>query len=378
MSIEVNEVKTKKELKKFIKFQMKLYEGNPYYVPQLIRDEMEIFDKKKNPAYEIGDTKLFLAYKDGQIVGRIAALLNKAANEKYKQNNLRFGWFDSIDDFEVAKALFDKVEEWGKELGMETLTGPQGFTDLDPEGMLIEGFEELQTIATMYNYPYYKELVEKYGFKKEIDYIEFQTKTPRNLDDVPEKLKRTAKWVKERYGFKLMKFKSVKEAKKHGKELFDLLDEAYEELYGTSPLTEKQKEYYIKKYIPFVNPKLLEAVENDKGEMIGFMITMPSLSKAFQKAKGRLFPFGFIHILKGLKTYETLDFYLAAVKKEYRGKGVDLLMVLDIIEKGIEFGFKNGESNPELETNKKIQGEWKYFNPRQHKRRRIFIKNIIK
>ncbi len=377
MSIEVREVKTKKELKKFIKFQMKLYEGNPYYVPQLIRDEMEIFDRKKNPAYEIGDTKLFLAYKEGKIVGRIAALVNRAANKKYNQKNLRFGWFDSINDIEVAKALFEKVEEWGRELGMETITGPQGFTDLDPEGMLIEGFEELQTIATIYNYPYYKELVEKLGFEKEIDYIEFQTKTPED-GKIPEKLLRTSKWVQERYGFKLMKFKNVKEAKKHGKELFDLLDEAYEELYGTSPLTEKQKEYYIKKYIPFVNPKLLEAVENDKGEMIGFMITMPSLSKAFQKAKGRLFPFGFIHILKALKTYEILDFYLAAVKKEYRGKGVDLLMVVDISQKSMEFGFKYAESNPELETNRKVQGEWKYFNPRQHKRRRIFIKKIEK
>ena len=378
MSIEVKEVKTKKDLKNFIKFQMKLYEDNPYYVPQLIRDEMEIFDRKKNPAYEIGDTKLFLAYKDGKIVGRIAGILNRVANEKYKQKNLRFGWFDCIDDFEVAKALFDAVEGWGKELGMETITGPQGFTDLDPEGMLIEGFDELQTIATMYNYPYYKELVEKYGFEKEIDYIEFQTTPPKSKDELPAKLLKTAEWVKKRYNFKLLKFKNVKQAKQRGKELFDLLDEAYEELYGTSPLTDKQKQYYINKYISFVNPKLLEAVVNEKDEMIGFMIIMPSLSRAFQKAKGKLFPFGFIHILKALKNYEYLDFYLAAVKKEYRGKGVDLLMVINIAQKAIELGVKHSESNPELETNKKVQGEWKYFNPRQHKRRRIFIKNIGK
>ncbi len=377
MSIEVSEVKTKKDLKNFIKFPMELYKGNENYVPPLIMDEIDTLSKKKNPAYEFCDSRLFLAYRDGEIVGRVAAILNKAANEKFDERNLRFGWFDVIDDYEVTKALFNKVEEWAKELGMETITGPQGFTDLDPEGLLIEGFDELATIVTIYNHPYYKVHLEKYGFEKEIDYVEFQTKPPEGWK-FPEKLLKTAEWIKKRYNFRVLKFKSKAEAKKRGKELFDLLDEAYEELYGTTPLTERQKEYYMKKYLPFVHKDLVKAVVNEKDEMIGFMITMPSLSRGFQKAKGKLFPFGFIHILKALKTYEILDFYLAGVKKEYRGKGVDLLMVLDIFQTAQKMGFKVAESNPELETNKKIQGEWKYFNPRQHKRRRIFKKRIGK
>ena len=378
MSIKVLEVKNKKDLKRFIKFPIDdLYKDNEYYVPPLIMDEIDTLSRDKNPAYDFCDSKLFLAYKDGKIVGRIAAILNKAANEKFNEKNIRFGWFDVIDDFEVTKALFGKVEEWAKELGMETITGPQGFTDLDPEGLLIEGYEELPTIVTIYNYPYYREHLEKYGFEKEIDYVEFQTKVPEG-GKFPEKLAKTAEWIKKRYNFKVLKFKSKREAKKRGKELFDLLDEAYEELYGTTSLTEKQKVYYMKKYLPFVHKDLVKAVVNEDDKMIGFMITMPSLSKGFQKARGRLFPFGFIHILKALKTYEILDFYLAGVKKEYRGKGVDLLMVTDIFYTALDMGFYMAESNPELETNKKIQGEWKYFNPRQHKRRRIFKKRIEK
>jgi len=376
-NIIIKQVTTKSDLKKFVKFPMNIYKDNKYYVPPLIRDEMEMFSPKKNPAYEVAESKEFLALKVGKIVGRISAILHHTANKKYNEKNLRFGWFDCINDYNVAKKLFDKVEEWGREKGMKTLTGPHGFTDLDQEGMLIKGFEELATIAVYYNYPYYKDLVEKYGFTKDVDYVEYKTKIP-DESEIPKKLIKTADWVQKRYNYKLLKLKDKSTIKKRSKELFDLLDEAFEELYGTTPLTEKQKDYYIKKYIPFVNRDLIKIVVNDKDDMLGFLIAMPSLSKAFQKAKGRLFPFGFIHILKGLKTYDILDFYLAGVKKEYRGKGVNLMMVVDILKTAMEYEFTWSESNPELEDNIRVQNNWKYFDNRLHKRRRIYKKQINK
>ncbi|MCX8009931.1 MAG: hypothetical protein N3A61_02165, partial [Ignavibacteria bacterium] len=298
--IKIKQIETKRELKKFIKFPFKLYEGNEFWVPPLIREELDTFNPKKNPAFENAEAKLFLAYKSDTIVGRIAGILSHSANKKYQTKNLRFNWFDSINDFEVAKALFDAIEDWGRELGMITLTGPHGFTDLDPEGMLVEGFDQLPTIAVIYNYQYYNELLEKYGFIKDVDYVEFRSVVPLQTG-VPERLLTLAERVKQRSKIRVLKFESKKQAKKRGEELFHLLDEAFEEIYGSVPLTEKQIQYYIKKYLPFVSKDLLKAVVNEQDEMIGFMIPRPSCSKASHKATGKLFPFGFIHILKALK-----------------------------------------------------------------------------
>jgi len=375
MSVEIRLVETKRDLKTFIKVPFEIFKGNPYWVPPLIMDDLDTFNPKKNPAFEHAEARLFLAYKDGKAVGRIAGILSHVANDKYKTKNLRFGWIDAINDYEVARSLLLAVENWGKELGMETMTGPHGFSDLDPEGMLVEGFDQLPTISVYYNFPYYPEFMEKYGFKKEIDYLEFRSVNPEETG-IPPKLLRLGERIKERSGVKVHKFKNKSEVKKRSVELFYLLDEAFEEIYGSVPLTEKQVNYYVKKYFSFVDKDLIQLAVNEDDEAVGFMIAMPSLSKGFQKAKGRLFPFGWFHILKALKNYEVLDFYLAGIKKSYRGQGIDLLMVLEVLQAALKKGVKYAESNPELETNKKIHAQWKYFNPTQHKRRRIYRKDI--
>jgi hypothetical protein len=375
MPIEIKTVESKKDLKRFIKFPFEIYKDNEFWVPPLIMDDMELFNPKKNPAYESAETHLLMAYKNGKPVGRIAGILSHAANQKYNTKNLRFGWFDFIDDFEVVQALLNAIEKWGKEKGMETITGPHGFTDLDPEGALVEGFDQLATISVYYNHPYYPGLIEKYGLAKEIDYVEFKSIPPHETG-IPEKLLRIGEKIKERSGIKIYKFKNRREVMRRAKEIFYLLDEAFEEIYGSVPLSEKQIMYYVKKYIGFVNKDLVKLAVDENNQAIGFMITMPNLSKAFQKAKGKLFPFGWFHILRALSHYEVIDFYLAGVKKKYRGAGVDLLMVLDIVQVALQKGFKYSESNPELETNKKVQAQWKYFNPTQHKRRRIYKKSI--
>jgi hypothetical protein len=377
MSITVKEVLNKRDLKTFVKIPFPIYKGNPYWVPQPIRDDMEIFNRDKNPAFDNADARLFIALKDGKPVGRIAAILSRVANKKYSTKNLRFGWFDAPDDPEVAASLFAAVEGWARELGLETVTGPHGFCDLDPQGMLVEGFDQEPTIAGYYNFPYYQKLVEGQGFQKEIDYVEFRTQVPHDMSAFPEKLLRLAERIQERGGFRLLKYTKKKDILSRGKELFQLLDETFEEIYGTVPLTEKQVNYFIKKYFSFVDKDLLQMVVNEKNEMIGFMLAMPSLSKAFQKANGRLFPLGWLYMLSALKKNDVLDFYLAGVRKAYRGQGIDLLMVVEMARGAVGKGFKFTESNQELETNTKIQAQWKYFNPVQHKRKRIF-KKVLK
>ncbi|HEY9594829.1 MAG TPA: hypothetical protein VHE79_10150 [Spirochaetia bacterium] len=375
MDVTVSVVTSRAELKAFIGFTRKLYAGNPYWIPPLIQDELDILTPK-NPAFENAEARLFLARRDGEIVGRVAGILSHAANRKYGTRNMRFGWFDTIDDFEVAKTLLDSVFAWAKERGMTTLTGPHGFTDLDPEGCLVEGFEEVGTIATIYNHPYYPNLLERYGFVKEVDYVEFQALAPAGIV-VPEKLTKMIEWAKKRYGYRLVDFDTIKELRKqYGQKLFDMLDETFEELYGTVPLTQKQKDWYIAKYLPFANPEYVKVALNAEGEMIGFMIALPSLAKAFQKARGHLFPFGFLYILRALKKYDTLDFMMAGVPKAYRGKGIDLMMAVDIYRRAVAHGVHFAESNPELETNVNIQGEWKIIERRQHKRRRIYTKSL--
>lgn len=375
MSVEIKTVETKKYLKKFVKLPFKIYKGSPLWIPLLIQDELEVFNPDKNPAFEHADAKIFMAYKNGEAVGRVVGILSRAANEKYHTKNLRFGWFECIEDEEVAFSLLRAVEKWGKELGMETMTGPHGFTDLDPEALLIEGFDQMPTIASNYNHPFYQGFIEKYGFGKEIDYFEYRSVVPYETG-LPEKLLRIAEKVRERSSLRLVKFKNKKELMSRAEELFYLLDEAFEEIYGTVPLTPRQVKYYVKKYIPFVHKDLIQVVVNKDDEMVGFMITMPSLTKGFQKARGKLLPFGWIHLLKALKTYEVIDFYLAGVKKKYRGLGVDLIMVMELAKIIMKMGFKYSESNLELETNTKIRAQWKYFNPTRHKIRRIFRKDI--
>jgi hypothetical protein len=374
MAIDISVVKDRRDLKRFVTFPIGLHGGNPNYVPPLVSDDLSTFSADKNPAFENAEARLFLARRDGRIVGRVAAILSHAANRKYGTKNLRFGWFDAVDDVEVAAALFKAVEAWGHEKGMETLTGPHGFCDLDPEGMLVEGFDELSTIAVIWTPPYCPALLERLGFVKEIDWVEFEGRTPAAM---PERMVRLGEFALKRNKFKIARYRTLKELRAaRQQELFDLLDEAYEELYGSVPLTDRQKNYYAEKYLPFVNPEFVKVVVDENDRMIGFLISMPSLSRAMQKARGRLFPFGFLYILRALKKFDRLDFYLAGVKKEYRNRGVDLVMVLDIFKAALKHGVVVAESNPELETNSKIQAEWKFVETRQHKRRRLYRKAI--
>lgn len=376
MSITIKTIESKKDLKKFVKFPFRIFKGNKYWVPQLILEDMELFNKKKNPAYDSADTKLFMAYKDGEPAGRIAAINSMIANEKYSTKNIRFGWFDSIDDQEVADSLISAVEGWAKELGLNTITGPHGFTDLDPEGMLYEGFDKLPTIAVYYNHPYYIKLMEKNGMKKEVDWFEFNAKVPY-MDEMPPKLLKIAERLKERSNIRLIKFKNRKELiRDWAEKIFEVVDEAFEDLYGTVPLSKRHVDYYIKKYLSFVEKDLVIVAANENDEVAGFLLALPSLSKAMQKANGRLLPFGWFHLLRALKKKERMDFYLAGIRKSQRGKGIDLLMLLDMARSAKELGFEIVESNPELETNTKIHGQWKYFEHEMVKKRRLFKKEI--
>lgn len=373
MSINIIEINSKKELRKFVEFQIELYKNCPYFVPPIIKDEIETFLPGKNPALELSDCKILLALKNDKIAGRVVAINNKPANEKWKQKNIRFNWFDCIDDFEVAEALFAEIEKWARSLNFDSITGPHGFTDLDPQGLLIEGYDKIVTIASYYHYPYYKNFLEKLGFQKEIDYLEFLS-TPPYKTGIPKKLEEVAEYITRRNQFRLANYPSAKDYVRRGEEIFEVLDEAFSELYGTVPLNKKQVLYYIKKYITYINKDFIKLVLTKDDQIAGFLITMPNLSEAFQKAKGKLLPFGFYHILKGMKNYKILDFYLAGVRKAYRDKGVDVLMALDIVKTAMKYGFEKAESNQELETNSKVQAQWKFFEPVLHRRRRIYKK----
>lgn len=374
MSVQIKTVTTKKDLKTFVKIPFTIFKDNPYWVPPLITEELKNFNKKDNPAFKTADSRLFIAYKNGRPVGRIAGIISYAANEKFKTKNLRFGWFDTSDDYEVASALFNQVEQYGKELGMKTLTGPHGFSDFDQEGMLIEGYDQVPTIAVIYNHPYYPEFAKKYGFKKDVDYVELKSEMPEG--GLPEKLLRLADRIKERSSFKILEFKKKKDLLSKGPEVFNLLNEAFDKLYGYVTLSKEQIDYYIKKYFSFVDKDLIKVIANKKDEVVGFVITIPSLSKAFQKARGKIFPFGWYHILKGFKEHETLDLYLIGVKQEYRGLGADILMATEVAKAALAKGFKYTKSNVILAENKKAQAQLKYFNSRIYRRKRIFKKKI--
>ncbi len=373
MGIILKEVTNNKDLKKFIDFPYKLYAGNKFWIPQLRFDEMNLFNPKKNPAFEFCDVKLWLVYKDNKVAGRVAGIINRRFIEKWQDKYCRFGWIDFIDDENVSKALLDAVENWAEENGMKAIHGPLGFTDLDPEGMLIEGFEELGTIATIYNYPYYHEHIRKLGYQKDADWIEFELKIP---DRVPEKIERISKIILKKQKLRIIHTSKKKDMKPYLMDMFDVLNKAYEELYGFVSLTEKQVKNYIKQYISFTSPEYICLIVDEHDKVAAFGITVPSLSKAFQKAKGHLFPFGVFHILKALKKNNLIDLYLIAVRPDLQGKGINSLLFSELIKIYIDHKFEKAESNPELETNTKVQAQWKFFDRRQHKRRRCFTKHL--
>ncbi|MDR0394418.1 MAG: hypothetical protein LBH77_04590 [Tannerella sp.] len=375
MSIKIIEVSTKKELRKFVKFNIKLYKGNPYHVPNLIDEEMMTLSKDKNPAFENCEAVYFLAYKDGKIAGRIAGIIVHECNRIWNQKNVRFGFVDFIDDEEVVDGLFDSVISWAKKKGMTTIHGPMGFTDLDHEGMLIEGFDRMGTMASIYNYPYYPKHLERMGFNKDQDWYEYKIYIPNGI---PEKHQRIGNIVKQKYGLNIIKFKKRKEIWPYAYKIFDTLNKAYAPLYGFSPLTKKQINYYINMYIPMLRLDLLTVIVRESDdEVVGFGISLPSLSHAMRKAKGSLLPFGFFYLLKALYSKpKVIDLYLTGVLPEYRNKGVNALLFNDLIPEYIRLGAEYAESNPELSTNNAVQAQWDYFKREHHKTRRAFIKQI--
>jgi GNAT superfamily N-acetyltransferase len=373
MEVQIKEVTSLKDLKAFIHFPFTLYRNNQYWVPNLVSDDLNTLRKDKNPAFETCEARYWLAYRNASIVGRVAAILNHPHIEKWGQRYMRFGWLDFIDDPQVSTALLQAVEGWAKENGMTAVHGPLGFTDMDREGMLVEGFNELSTMATYYNHPYYPAHMEKLGYTKDIDWVEYEISMPAEPD---EKITRMANIVIKRNKFRLLELRTKKELLNHAKELFRLLENEYQVLYGFVPLTPKQVDGYINQYFGFVTPDFVPMVYNEKNEMVAFGVALPSLSRALQKSHGRLFPFGFISLLKALKKNDRADLYLVAVKSEYRGSGANAILMNSMYEVFRKIGVKKIETNPELETNRLVQGQWKYFETRQHKRRRVFIKQL--
>lgn len=373
MAVEIKKVTTKAELKKFIRFNYEFYKDNPYSVPDLYDDMLNTFSPQKNAAFEFCEADYFLALRDGKIVGRVAAIINRRANDTWNKHTVRFGWIDFIDDIEVSTSLINTVKEWGRERGMTEIEGPLGFTDMDAEGMLIEGFDQLSTMATIYNYPYYPQHMERLGMKKSADWVEMKIYVP---DHIPEKHQRISQIIARKYNLHIRKIKSKKEIRETGiaHDIFRLINDAYTPLFGYSRMTERQIDQYVKMYVPVLDLRMVSIVENEQNEIVAVGISMASLSRALQKAKGRLLPFGWFHLLKALmwKRPKVLDLLLVAVRPDYQGKGVNALLFTDLIPVYKELGFEYAESNPELEMNEKVQNQWQYFKTEQHKRRRCF------
>ncbi len=375
-NIEIRPVApVKSELRRYVQFGIDLYAGNSCYVPPLVFDEINTFIPDKNPAFDYCRSQSFMAYRDGVPVGRITAIVNTAANKKFGKKDVRFGWVDFIDDEAVVDALFKAVEEWGRRQGMTRIVGPMGFSDMDPEGMLIEGFDEMGTMATIYNYPYYKQHMERLGFKKEADWVEYRMTVP---DKVPDKYMRVADIVRRRFELETPKYTSRKKLKKdYGTAIFNLINEAYANLYGFVELTPRQIEYYVDMYLGLLRLEDVCVITDKNKELVGFGISIPSLSKALRACDGNLFPTGWYHLLRAIRGHsDVVDLMLVAIKPEYQGKGVNALLFSVLLPNYIANGYKFAESNVELEGNENVQKQWEYFERRQHRRRRAWGKDI--
>ncbi|MDY5656583.1 MAG: N-acetyltransferase [Prevotella sp.] len=376
----IRKVTDKKGLETFIQFHYDLYRGDAYDVPNLHSDEVNTLSADRNPAFDFCEAQYFLAYQDEKVMGRVAAIINHKANKRWGQQRVRFGWIDFIDDRDVSKALLQAVEDWGREKGMKEAVGPLGFTDMDPEGMLTGGFDQLGTQATIYNYPYYPQHIEALGgWLKDNDYVEFKLMVP---EEVPEKYAKIAAMIEKRYNLharKVTRREVFKEG--YGQRIFEIINETFKDLYGYSELSQKQIDHYVKMYLPMADLNLITLIEdwNADKKVIGVGITIPSLSRALQKCRnGRLFPFGWWHVLRALKFQKTegVDLLLLGVLPEYRAKGANALLFADLIPWYQKYGYKWGESQVEMETNEKVQSQWGPLEPIQHKRRRCYLKQL--
>jgi hypothetical protein len=373
MAVEVREVKSLRDLKQFVSFQCDLYKNNAYWVPPLRGDEIRSLRKDKNPAFDFCEAKYWLAYDNGKIAGRIAGIINRRYNEKWKTLTARFGWLDFIDEAEVSAKLIAEMEHWAREQGMHHIHGPLGFTDMDGEGMLVEGFEEVSTLGALYNYPYYQRHLESAGYAKDVDWVEYEVTLRRGI---PEKVTRLAEIALTRNNLSVLKVRKAKDLLPYGKEIFHVLNAAYGGLYGFVELSEKQIDMYIHQYFGFIIPEYVPVVLDCKNHVVAFGIAMPSLSRALQRCRGHLLPFGFILILNALKHNKRVDLYLTAVRPDMQNKGVNAILIYETNKAFMKYGIEKVETNRELEENTKVRAQWKFFDSRQHKRRRCYRKEL--
>lgn len=376
MSVSIKTVQSKKDLRKFVDFPNRLYEGNKYYVPSLFMDDMATLDPRKNPAFEFSIAELYLAYKDGKLAGRVAAIINSRANESWKHDEVRYGWFDFIDDKEVSAALIDAVIAFGKKHGMTSIAGPLGFTDFDAEGMLVEGYDQISTFPLIYNYPYYVKHMEDMGFSKVVDWLEYKIFF---TEEIPPRIERISRIVEEKYGVHVRKV-TRREVRKEqiGRKIFDLINRTYCNLFDFTILTDKLIDKYVDTYLGLLDLEFVTIIEDNDGKIIGMGITMPSIVHAMQKCRGKLFPFGWYHLLKSMyfKYEEAIELLLIAVDPEWMNKGLNALLIKDMIPRAAKRGFLYAETNAELEDNRNVQGQWADFRTEQHKRRRVYGKSI--
>jgi len=372
--ISIVKVKSNKEFQAFIDFPNHLYKNNPYYVPPISADEKSVMLKEQNPVYENADAWFFLAYKQEKLVGRIAGIINWIEIKEQHKSKMRFGWFDVIDDLEVTKKLIEAVKTIGKENELKSLEGPVGFTNMDKAGLLTKGFDQLNTMVTWYNAPYYKRHLVTLGFENAATWVEYKINIPT---ETRPKVIKVAQIIQTRYKLRLLKFKKSKDILPYVDRMFELLNKTYSNLQTFIPIQDYQIKHYKEKYLPFIHPDFITCVTNEKNEIIAFSIVMPSFSKALQKAKGKLWPFGFLHILKAQYINDTAAFYLIGVDPEYQNKGVAALIFKEMNETFLKKGITKVETNPELEENKAIQALWKDYESTQHKERQTFKISII-
>jgi hypothetical protein len=372
MSINIREVKTNSDRKKFVELQFELYKDNKFWVPPLKKAEINYLDPNHNPAFNFSKAKFFIAEKNGKTVGRIGAVINEKYNQKTGKKYVRIVKPEFIDDYEVSNKLLQTVQDFGKENKMEIMHGPLGFTNLDNQGMLIEGFDELQSVASVYHLPYYKEHFEKFGLTKENDWVEYHLKLTKHA---LEKGNKGSALIKKRYGFEIKNFSSTKEMKKFAPKVFEIINEAFADLPYVTSFDKKMQSYYTNKYFDIINPKYVKAVTKNS-EIVGFVIAVPSMSKAMQKANGKLFPFGIFHILKARKKNDTADLFLTGVRKKHEKEGVAVLLFTEMQNALLADGIEDFETTGVFETNLEVLNNWKRYDGRQHKRRRCFVKNI--
>ncbi len=371
--VEITEVCSRSQLRQFVAFPEQLYRAHPYYVPKLVDDELATLSREKNPAFDYCEARYWLARRDGAPAGRIAGIISQRYIETWKNKRARFGWVDFVDDPEVSKALFSAVESWARERGLEGVHGPLGFCDMDREGMLVEGFDELDMLITNYNYPYYPAHMERLGYTKDVDWVEYLVTPP---SEMPANVERIARVVLERCKLRLAETKHRRDLLPYVDGIFSLINDSYKELYSVVLLSEAQIQYYTRQFFSFVNHEYVKVILDHDGSVAAFGIAMPSLSRALQRCRGRLFPFGFVHVLRALRSNDRLDLLLTAVRADLRNKGVNAVLINEMWKTAVQHGIRYAETGPELETNEGIQSQWKHFETRQHRRRRCFYKAL--